>query len=280
MNATRAVTVSARAPRRGRPPARAARGGQRGRSDSPLYSIGRVQTPTLAIVVRRELRDPAVPAAGLLGGPGPLHARGRRAASGREGHGHAGASTLPDGRAVRSRLGARTLADGSSRGRGARGAAADPRPRRRAVRQRASREPPPLLFDLTSLQRTANRRYGLSATATLEAAQALYERHKILTYPRTDSRHLTSDMAKELPKMFRRPGAAARLRAASPSRCSTRRPRARRRVFDDAKVHDHHAIIPTGKPVRLDELPRTSGASSIWWRGGSWARSTPTRSSR
>ncbi|HEX4405850.1 MAG TPA: DNA topoisomerase, partial [Polyangia bacterium] len=104
-------------------------------------------------------------------------------------------------------------------------------------------------------QRTANRRYGLSATATLAAAQALYERHKILTYPRTDSRHLTGDMHKELPKIF---GAMAALPDYAPfAQPLQGAPPARsRRVFDDAKVHDHHAIIPTGKPVRLDDLPR------------------------
>ena len=123
------------------------------------------------------------------------------------------------------------------------------------LRQKRVREPPPLLFDLTSLQRTANRRYGLSATATLAAAQALYERYKILTYPRTDSRHLTSDLGKELPKLF---GALAALpdyaRFAEPL-LETPPPRSRR-VFDDGKVSDHHAIVPTGKPVRLEELPR------------------------
>ena len=123
------------------------------------------------------------------------------------------------------------------------------------LRQKRVREPPPLLFDLTSLQRTANRRYGLSATATLAAAQALYERYKILTYPRTDSRHLTSDMGKELPKLF---GALAALPDYAPFAAPLlETPPARsRRVFDDGKVNDHHAIVPTGKPVRLDELPR------------------------
>ena len=123
------------------------------------------------------------------------------------------------------------------------------------LRQKRVREPPPLLFDLTSLQRTANRRYGLSATATLAAAQALYERYKILTYPRTDSRHLTSDMGKELPKLF---GALAALPDYAPFAAPLlETPPARsRRVFDDGKVSDHHAIVPTGKPVHLDELPR------------------------
>ena len=61
---------------------------------------------------------------------------------------------------------------------------------------------PPLLYDLTSLQRDANRLMGLSAKQTLDAAQALYERHKLITYPRTDSRHLTHDMAAQLPAVI------------------------------------------------------------------------------
>src|SRR5439155_10178621 len=108
---------------------------------------------------------------------------------------------LPDAKAIRSRLADRTLAEGIA-ARGEMAARGPHAPVVEQLRQKRVREPPPLLFDLTSLQRTANRRYGLSATATLAAAQALYERYKILTYPRTDSRHLTSDMAKELPKMF------------------------------------------------------------------------------
>jgi DNA topoisomerase-3 len=252
MNATRAVTVSSRAaaprPRSAQPPRR----GQRGKSDSPLYSIGRVQTPTLAILVRRELeirqfkprdywevRGMFVPAGTPADGAEKVTATWGVA--------------LPDGKAIRSRLGERALAEGIvARGEGA---AAAHGPVVERLRQKRVREAPPLLFDLTSLQRTANRRYGLSATATLAAAQSLYERYKILTYPRTDSRHLTSDMAKELPKLF---GALAALpdyaRFAEPL-LETPPPRSRR-VFDDGKVSDHHAIVPTGKPVRLDELPR------------------------
>src|SRR6185369_15059535 len=66
------------------------------------------------------------------------------------------------------------------------------------VTSKLTREPPPQLFDLTTLQRTANRRYGWSAQRTLELAQTLYERHKVITYPRTDSRHLSGDVAAEL----------------------------------------------------------------------------------
>ena len=134
-----------------------------------------------------------------------------------------------------------------------------------SVRARRTREPPPLLFDLTSLQRTANRRFGLSAARTLEIAQALYETHKILTYPRTDSRHLSRDLAATLPKLF---GCLAdlpdyqpfarRLLDAVPTVRRGWRPAAgvEPRIFDDGKVHDHHAIIPTGKRIDLDALSR------------------------
>ena len=256
MNATRAVTVSSRAgaprPRSPRPPGPPRRG-QRAQSDSPLYSIGRVQTPTLAIIVRRELeirqfrprdywevRGVFVPAGTAAEAPEKVTATWGVA--------------LADGKAIRSRLAERALADGVvARGPLAAGGPHGPVVER--LRQKRVREPPPLLFDLTSLQRTANRRFGLSATATLAAAQALYERYKILTYPRTDSRHLTKDMGKELPKLF---GALAALPDYAPFAApllETPPPHARR-VFDDGKVSDHHAIVPTGKPVRLDELPR------------------------
>ncbi|HTA20461.1 MAG TPA: DNA topoisomerase, partial [Polyangia bacterium] len=252
MNATRAVTVSARgsAPRPSRPPQR----GQKAQGDSPLYSIGRVQTPTLAIVVRRELEIREFTPRDyweIRGVFTPGLARGASAEKVTATWG----VTPPDAKAVRSRLGARALADGLVARDEAFATSSDGVPVVERLRQRRVREPPPFLFDLTSLQRTANRRYGLSATATLAAAQALYERHKILTYPRTDSRHLTGDMHKELPKIF---GAMAALPDYAPfAQPLLDAPPARsRRVFDDAKVHDHHAIIPTGKPVRLDDLPR------------------------
>ena len=203
MNATRAVTVSSRAaaprPRAPRPPGPPRRG-QRAHSDSPLYSIGRVQTPTLAILVRRELEIRQFRPRDYWEVRGVFVPVGTSAEATEKVTATWGVA-LPDGKAIRSRLGERALADGVvARGESAAGGPHGPVVER--LRQKRVREPPPLLFDLTSLQRTANRRYGLSATATLAAAQALYERYKILTYPRTDSRHLTSDMAKELPKLF------------------------------------------------------------------------------
>lgn len=226
MNATRGVT---------------ARGRLAGHS--ALYSIGRVQTPTLAMLVERERairefvpRDYWEVRADLRTAAGETFTAGWRG---------------PTARLARSELADQIVARAA-----AHGAATDPiGPRVEKLRMRTVREPAPLLFDLTSLQRTANRRFGFSAARTLELAQALYERHKLVTYPRTDSRHLSSDVAGELPHVFDAlqavpdyaPFAAALL--ASP-------PRPGRRVIDDTKVHDHHAIIPTAKRANIDALDR------------------------
>ena len=97
-------------------------------------------------------------------------------------------------------------------------------------------EKPPLLYDLTSLQRDANKVHGLTAQQTLDALQSLYEK-KLVTYPRTDSRYLTEDMASSLPPLAKQIseamqyGAAVRVYA--------------KQVINSAKVTDHHAVIPT-----------------------------------
>ena len=110
-----------------------------------------------------------------------------------------------------------------------------------SVESETRRVPPPLLYDLTELQRHANRLHGLSAKETLAVAQALYEEKKLLTYPRTDSRHLSRDVAAALPAVV-----AAIAGPYSPLLApgTGERPLGRRFV-DDAKVTDHHAIVPT-----------------------------------
>ena len=225
LNATRAVTVRYRTG-----------------ENSALYSIGRVQTPTLAILVEREKAVAAfVPQEYWLLKAELTTADGARFAA-----------TFARGKV--SRFGNRAAADEvRDRSRTHAGSADPLGPVVESLKRSQSREPPPLLFDLTSLQRTANKRFGLSASATLEAAQALYERHKILTYPRTDSRHLSSDMAAELPRLLR--GVAELPDYASFARpLLDNPPRPSRRVFDDSKVQDHHAIVPTGKVVSLASL--------------------------
>ncbi len=111
---------------------------------------------------------------------------------------------------------------------------------------------PPLLFDLTSLQREANGRFSFSARRTLQLAQRLYEHHKVLTYPRTDSRYLPEDNLSTVKTTLRDlPDPALAEHAANALRQGW--VRLNRRVFDNAKVSDHSAIIPTGMaPHGLD----------------------------
>jgi DNA topoisomerase-3 len=244
MNATRAVTISFRrgnAPREEKP---------------PVYSIGRVQTPTLAIIVRREQAIRAFQPRDYWEVRGTF---ATAAVPGSDAETFVAQWVAPADARKRSanRFGERPLADQVTERAREHAAATDPAgPIVERLTQKRSREPPPLLFDLTSLQRTANRRYGLSASSTLDAAQALYERHKILTYPRTDSRHLPDDLAGELPKLF---AGLAKLLVyapfAEPLLAAPPIALARaRRIFDASKVHDHHAIIPTGKVPNLDAL--------------------------
>ena len=105
------------------------------------------------------------------------------------------------------------------------------------------------LYDLTTLQREANRKYGYSAEKTLDTAQALYERHKLLTYPRTDSRYLPEDMKSKV--------AAALMRLPQPYKAlidAVKPLKTADRIYDNAKISDHHAIIPTEKTPNLNSL--------------------------
>lgn len=122
------------------------------------------------------------------------------------------------------------------------------------------RTQPPALYDLTTLQRDANARYGFSAKQTLSLMQRLYEEHKLLTYPRTDSRYLTKDIVATFPE---------RLTALTSNGYAdvTRQIRAEKRqiapgCINDAKVSDHHAIIPTEE--RLSKHSLTSDERRIY----------------
>ena len=111
---------------------------------------------------------------------------------------------------------------------------------------------PPLLYDLTELQRHANRLYGFSAQKTLDLAQALYEQHKLISYPRTDSRHLSTDIAETVPKIVAAISGPYRQQLAP----GTGERALGKRYVDDSKVSDHHAIIPTTvalQPGRLSD---------------------------
>ena len=112
---------------------------------------------------------------------------------------------------------------------------------------RPSTQASPLLFDLTSLQREANGRFGFSAKTTLSLAQSLYERHKALTYPRTDSRYLPEDYVPVARKTFEMLASSQMAHLAPFAREGVREGYVKptRRVFDNSKVSDHFAIIPT-----------------------------------
>jgi DNA topoisomerase-3 len=113
-------------------------------------------------------------------------------------------------------------------------------------------EPPPLAYDLTELQRDANIRYGLSAQQTLSMTQSLYERHKLVTYPRTDSRFITRDMVPTLPQRLKSIHVAPYDRWVKPLLQQALKPG--KRFVDDSRVSDHHAIIPTEQPPNLSAL--------------------------
>lgn len=110
----------------------------------------------------------------------------------------------------------------------------------------------PALYDLTTLQREANQHFGFSAKETLNIMQRLYENHKVLTYPRTDSRYLTSDMVGTLNERLKACAVGPYGRLAG--RLSMKPVKADKSFVDNAKVSDHHAIIPTEQFVQLDHM--------------------------
>ena len=120
-------------------------------------------------------------------------------------------------------------------------------------------EAPPLLYDLTSLQREASTQHGFSADKTLKLAQSLYETHKVITYPRTDSRHLSNDMMPSVKKALNAlPSIASHFQALIEGLKGQPLPKTKR-IFDDSKVTDHHAIIPTGKVIALSAFSADEG---------------------
>ena len=200
-------------------------------------SVGRVQTPTLAMVVERELAIRAFVPEDYLEVEATFHPSGAPAESKYRGTWFLKDSTRlpPDGEEAK-RIEARAWT----------GQAAI-----ESVEAQTQRMAPPLLYDLTELQRHANRLYGFSAQATLNLAQALYEKHKLISYPRTDSRHLSQDVAKTLKRIVETISEPYRQHLAPGT---GERPLGRRFV-DDSKVTDHHAIIPTTVSPERVSLP-------------------------
>lgn len=120
------------------------------------------------------------------------------------------------------------------------------------VKKKAKKTYSPALYDLTALQKEASQRYGYPAKETLNIMQRLYENHKVLTYPRTDSRYLTTDMTVTLKERLKACAVGPYRKAAS--RLSMQEIKADKSFVNNAKVSDHHAIIPTEQFVQLEHM--------------------------
>ncbi len=120
------------------------------------------------------------------------------------------------------------------------------------IQKRAKKSFSPLLYDLTTLQKEANQRYGFSAKQTLNIMQRLYETHKVLTYPRTDSRYLTLDIVDTLKERLQACAVGPYRKFAR--RLSMQKIQSSPSFVNDTKVSDHHAIIPTEQYVSLEQM--------------------------
>ena len=175
------------------------------------YSLGRVQTPTLAMVCRRyiENRDFSSVPYWKLSALMEKESVSLKTIGSTDYESEASAQTALAALRSQSRL------------------------KVESVTKQVAHISPPLLYDLTALQKEANRRHGFSADKTLSIAQSLYEK-KITTYPRTGSRYISEDVFEEVPALLRKTGTAIKSSL-------------NRHSVDNTKVTDHHAIIPTGE---------------------------------
>lgn len=121
-----------------------------------------------------------------------------------------------------------------------------------SIDRKQKSEPQPLPYDLTELQRDANKRFGFSAKKTSNVLQGLYEQHKLVTYPRTDSRYLTTDM--EATMADRLDGIMSAYKEEAMPALAQKGKVLARKVFNNEKVTDHHAIIPTEERLHLADL--------------------------
>jgi DNA topoisomerase-3 len=231
MNATRAATIRLRS------------------SFDGAVSLGRVQTPTLAIVARREeeikafkpepywLVDATFAASAMEGEKG-----GERVYVG-----HFQAPAGSPGTTKGPRIGTEAEAHAIVAAcEGKTGTITK-------LEKKEQREKAPMLYDLTTLQREANNRFGFTAKRTLGAAQRLYEEHKALTYPRTNSRYLTTDMVEEIKPIAELVGTHSEY-AKGAEYVVGLDVLPLGRVVNDEKVSDHHAIIPTRSEHNLEKM--------------------------
>jgi DNA topoisomerase III len=231
MNATRAATIRLRS------------------SFDGAVSLGRVQTPTLAIVARREEEIRAFKPepywlvdATFAAGPLPGESSGERTYVGNfQAPAHSAGNTK--GPRIGTEAEAEAIVAACT---GRTGTISK-------LEKKEQREKAPMLYDLTTLQREANNRFGFTAKRTLAAAQRLYEEHKALTYPRTSSRYLTTDMVEEIKPIAELVGSHTEY-AKGAAYVVGLDVLPLGRVVNDEKVSDHHAIIPTRSEHNLEKM--------------------------
>ena len=192
-------------------------------------SAGRVQTPTLALIVQREEEILAFKPKDFFTLQAVL--KGFLA-------------TFRDGK-NNTRFSDRAFVEGIQKSLTGKNATVS------KLEKSAKKQAPPAAYDLTELQRDANKKFGYSAKQTLSLMQSLYERHKVLTYPRTDSRYITDDIVATIPERLRAIAQGAYQKAAM---TLYRKPLCVRYIVNNAKVTDHHAIIPTEQPANFSKL--------------------------
>ena len=202
-----------------------------------LLSVGRVQTPTLSMLVKRRKEiDAFVPQPYYT-----VHADfGDYKAVYIDAKGERRIDREEDAQSIAARV------------KGQEGVVTEAKREKKSV-------PPPQLYDLTTLQREANAQFGFTAKKTLATAQKLYEQHKLLTYPRTDSRYLSHDMVEKVNHTLAQLDGDLQPIGQQALAYGVKMTR---RVFDDAKLTDHHAIIPTGK--RAQNLSLTADERRLY----------------
>ena len=198
-----------------------------------LLSIGRVQTPTLALIVQRQkeidifdARDYWEIEAAFEGWKG----------------------TWFDGKNNETKIFEKEKADEIAAKVKGKNASVE------SVEKEEKKTPPPLLYDLTELQRDCNKKYGFSAKDTLSIVQDLYEKRKMVTYPRTDSRYLSDDMIPKLKGIAGRLQATEQYNAYASYVVNLEKLPVSKRIVDNSKINDHHAIIPTEAKANVQSL--------------------------
>lgn len=199
-----------------------------------LLSIGRVQTPTLAMIVQRQKEINSFQSEEYYEVKADFGMFSGLWFSKKDGNYQHRITNEQDAKKIQEKV------------RGKQGVI-------QSIEKQEKRQNHPLLYDLTQLQRECNQKFGFSAQKTLDIAQKLYERYKLITYPRTDSRYLSSDMKDKvkaiLKKLNQNEEYHQYCRGIPISTISFTK-----RVMDDSKVSDHHAIIPTDGSMRTNQL--------------------------